>query len=442
MSEAMADVADERKHPGTIGEVFWAFLRLGVTSFGGPVAHLGFFRETFVARRKWFSDGAYADLVALCQFLPGPASSQVGMAIGLQRAGIGGLLAAWFAFTIPSAIVLVAFALGIAAFSGDASMGWLSGLKAAAVAVVAQAVLVMAKNLTPDAKRATVAGAAMIIILLIPSPFVQVAAIVLGGVVGLAWLRRETAPDEAAPDSAAPVGAARDDAAREGAVESSGTGGQPARGGVQPDFGVRISRKVGVVALITFVLLLVALPILSAVTSDPSLRLVDVFYRAGALVFGGGHVVLPLLETETVATGLVGHDSFLAGYGAAQAVPGPLFTFAAFLGASATTGPTGLIGAGIALLAIFLPAALLVIAALPFWARLRRAQAVRRALLGVNAAVVGILAAALYDPVFTQGITSPATLALAVGVFIAQVKWKLPAWAAVIAAGLIGFAFL
>ncbi|AZL10593.1 chromate efflux transporter [Brevibacterium aurantiacum] len=432
MGEAMADVGNERRHPGTIGEVFWAFLRLGVTSFGGPVAHLGFFRETFVARRKWLSDGAYADLVALCQFLPGPASSQVGMAIGLQRAGLGGLVAAWFAFTMPSAIVLVAFALGVAAFGGDTGMGWLAGLKAAAVAVVAQAVLGMAKSLTPDAKRATIAGAAMIIILLIPSPLVQVAAIVLGGVVGLAWLRREAAQDEAARDKAAQGGASKGPDADE---QSDG-------GSARPDFGVRTSRKVGIIALTTFVVLLVALPILTAFTGDASLRLVDVFYRAGALVFGGGHVVLPLLEAETVATGLVGHDSFLAGYGAAQAVPGPLFTFAAFIGASTTTGPTGLIGAAIALLAIFLPAALLVIAALPFWERLRSAKAVRRALLGVNAAVVGILAAALYDPVFTQGITSPATLALAVGVFIAQVKWKLPAWAAVIAAGLIGFVFL
>ena len=428
MGESMTDVQQGRRYPGTIGEVFWAFLRLGVTSFGGPVAHLGFFRETFVERRKWLSDGTYADLVALCQFLPGPASSQVGMAIGLQRAGMGGLLAAWFAFTMPSAIVLVAFAFGIASLGDDANMGWLYGLKAAAVAVVAQAVLGMAKNLTPDAKRATIAGAAMIIVLLVPNPFVQVAAIVLGAVIGLVWLGREAA---AVTGSQSPDAGAR-------------SGGDEMRQdfGARHDFGVRISRRVGALALTAFVLLLVALPILTAVTGDSNLRLVDVFYRAGALVFGGGHVVLPLLETETVATGLVGHDSFLAGYGAAQAVPGPLFTFAAFLGASATTGPTGLIGAGIALLAIFLPAALLVIAALPFWERLRRAPSVRRALLGVNAAVVGILAAALYDPVFTQGITSPATLALAVAVFVAQVQWKLPAWAAVIAAGLIGFAFL
>ncbi|GAA1863113.1 chromate efflux transporter [Brevibacterium marinum] len=428
MSEAMADVGNQRRHPGTIGEVFWTFLRLGVTSFGGPVAHLGFFRETFVARRKWLSDGAYADLVALCQFLPGPASSQVGMAIGLQRAGIGGLLAAWFAFTMPSAIVLVVIAFGIASFGDGADMGWLYGVKSAAVAVVAQAVLGMAKNLTPDAKRATIGGAAMIIILLVPNPLVQVLAIVAGGVIGLLWLRAEAVVD----------GDSGVDNAGEGAGDGSVSNGEAARQG----FGTGLSRGVGIAALTVFLLLLVGLPVAAAATVDAGLRLVDVFYRAGALVFGGGHVVLPLLDTETVATGLVGHDTFLAGYGAAQAVPGPLFTFAAFLGASTTSGPTGLIGAGIALAAIFLPAALLVIGALPFWERLRRAQAVRRALMGINAAVVGILAAALYDPVFTQGITSAATLALAVGVFIAQVKWKLPAWAAVIAAGLIGFAFL
>ena len=404
-----------------MAEVFWAFLRLGLTSFGGPVAHLGFFRETFVARRKWLSDEAYADLVALCQFLPGPASSQVGMAIGLQRAGIGGLLAAWFAFTMPSAIVLVAFAFGIASLGGDADMGWLYGLKAAAVGVVAHAVLGMAKNLTPDAKRAAIAGAAMIIILLVPNPFVQVGAIAMGALIGLAWLRGKDADEDVGDE----VG--EDHLGR-------GFEGHGRRR--------RTHRGVGVAALTAFLVLLVSLPVLAAATGDPSLRLVDVFYRAGALVFGGGHVVLPLLESETVATGLVGHDTFLAGYGAAQAVPGPLFTFASFLGASTTSGPTGLIGAAIALAAIFLPAALLVIGALPFWERLRHARSVRRALRGVNAAVVGILAAALYDPVFTQGITSPATLALAVGVFIALAKWKLPAWAAVIAAGLIGFALL
>ena len=396
-----------RRHPGSVAEVFWVFLRLGVTSFGGPVAHLGYFREAFVQRRKWLSDRVYADLVALCQFLPGPASSQVGMAIGLQRAGVGGLLAAWFAFTMPSAIILVAFAFGVASFGDAAGTGWLAGLKAAAVAVVAQAVFGMAKSLTPDAKRAAVAAVAMIVVLLVPHPAVQVAALVLGGLVGLVWLRGD---------------------------DADGTHGE--------GFAIGVSHRIGAVILIVFAGLLVALPVLVAITGDPSIRLVDVFYRAGSLVFGGGHVVLPLLEAETVRTGLVDHDTFLAGYGAAQAVPGPLFTFSAFLGASTTAGLTGVMGAAIALAAMFLPAALLVVGVLPFWERLRYSRLARRALMGVNAAVVGILAAALYDPVFVQGVTSPATLALAVTVFIAQTHWKLPAWAAVISAGLIGFAVL
>lgn len=402
-----AGVHDGRRYPGSIAEVFWVFLRLGVTSFGGPVAHLGYFREAFVERRRWLSDRVYADLVALCQFLPDPASSQVGMAIGLQRAGIGGLLAAWVAFTMPSAIILVAFAFGVASFGDTAGMGWLAGLKAAAVAVVAQAVFGMAKSLTPDAKRATVAAVAMIVVLLVPHPAVQVAAIVVGGLAGLAWLRSDDADHD----------------------EGEG-------------FAIGVSRRIGAIVLMVFAGLLVALPVLVAVTDDPSIRLADAFYRAGSLVFGGGHVVLPLLEAETVRTGLVDHDVFLAGYGAAQAVPGPLFTFSAFLGASTTTGPTGVLGAAIALVAMFLPAALLVVGVLPFWKRLRSSRLARRALMGVNASVVGILAAALYDPVFVQGVTSPATLALAIAVFIAQTHWKLPAWAAVIAAGVIGFAVL
>lgn len=395
-----------RGHPGTVAEVFWMFLRLGATSFGGPVAHLGYFRDAFVKQKSWLTDRAYADLVALCQFLPGPASSQVGMAIGLQRAGFGGLVAAWFAFTMPSAVLLVAFAFGVSALGDAVGSGWLIGLKAAAVAVVAQAVLGMARTLTPDARRATIAAAALIVLLLVPGPAVQVAVIIIGGLTGLAWLR--------------------DDENRQDDVEPAPS----------------VSRAVGVAALTVFAALLVLLPVAAAVTSNPGIGLADLFYRAGSLVFGGGHVVLPLLEAETVHTGLVDHDTFLAGYGAAQAVPGPLFTFAAFLGASATIGPSGLTGAGIALVAMFLPAALLVIGVLPFWHRLRGSNLARRALMGVNAAVVGILAAALYDPVFTQGIISPATLALAVAVFVALTKWNLPAWAAVIAAGVIGFAVL
>ncbi|WP_159621499.1 chromate efflux transporter [Ruania rhizosphaerae] len=405
----MTEAAEtEVRSRGSVGEVFWIFLRLGLTSFGGPVAHLGYFREALVQRRRWLTDAAYADIVALCQFLPGPASSQVGMALGVRRAGIGGMLAAWFAFTMPSAIVLVAFAYGVSAWGDLDGAGWLLGLKAAAVAVVAQAVLGMAKTLTPDAPRATIAAAAMILVLLVPSTVVQVVVIAAGGLAGLLWLR-----------------------AREDAVP-----------GDDGDLALPVSRRTGVICLSLFALLLACLPLVVAFTTDPTLRLVDLFYRAGSLVFGGGHVVLPLLESETVATGLVGHDIFLAGYGAAQAVPGPLFTFAAYLGASATAGPTGVLGGAIALLAIFLPAALLVLGVLPFWERLRRVRAARRALLGINAAVVGILAAALYDPVFTQGVTSATALALAVAVFIAQTWWKVPAWAAVIGAGVVGFVVL
>ncbi len=397
----------KRRHPGTVGEVFLVFLRLGLTSFGGPVAHLGYFREAFVERRKWLGDRAYADLVALCQFLPGPASSQVGMAIGLQRAGFGGLLAAWAGFTLPSAILLVAFAYGVTALGDLSNAGWIHGVKAAAVAVVAHAVLGMARTLTPDAKRATIAVAGMIVVLLVPSAFAQVAVIAAAGIVGLVWLRPQAAT----------------------ASESE-------------PFAVRVPRWVAIASLAVFTVLLAGLPALSAATGDGAARLFDVFYRAGALVFGGGHVVLPLLEAGTVQTGLIDHDVFLAGYGAAQAVPGPLFTFAAYLGTMTTSPPSGPLGAGIALVAIFLPATLLVVGVLPFWDRLRRAPLAQRALMGVNAGVVGILAAALYTPVFTEGVTSAASLAIAAAAFVALTSWKAPAWAVVIAASLIGWAVL
>ena len=403
--------------PARTAEVAGSFLRLGLTSFGGPVAHLGYFRETFVGRRSWLDDREYADLVALCQMLPGPASSQVGMGLGLRRAGLPGLAAAWVTFTLPSAILLTLFALGLSAFGELGDAGWLLGLKAAAVAVVAGAVQSMAKSLTPDARRASIAGLAIVLMLVIPNSIVptalvQVAAIVLGGVLGLVWLKR---PHRGAKNRETPA---------ETRVASRG------------------ARRLGISALIAFVALLVGLPALTAVTGDATIRLIDIFYRAGALVFGGGHVVLPLLEAELVPTGLVDHDTFLAGYGAAQAVPGPLFTFAAFLGASMTTGPSGILGAGIALLAIFLPAGLLVIGILPFWERLRAWKPATAALTGVNAAVVGLLGAALYDPVFVEGITSPATLALAVAAFITGTMWKVPAWATVIGAGLLGWLLL
>jgi len=392
---------------GSVGEVFRAFLLLGVTSFGGPVAHIGYFRDAFVVRRKWIGDAAYADLVALCQFLPGPASSQVGMAIGLQRAGYAGLFAAWAAFTLPSAILLLLFAWGASALGTDMGTGWIGGLKAAAVGVVAHAVLGMASTLTPDKERATIAVIAMGIVLLVPTALGQVIAIAAGAVAGLSWLR----------PSMPQIG--RHEA-----------------------FAVPVSSTAGACFLSVFAILLVALPLLDAAFGNPVLAMVDSFYRAGSLVFGGGHVVLPLLQAEVVATGHVSEQAFLAGYGAAQAVPGPLFSFAAYLGAVYQTPPTGLAGAAIALLAIYLPSTLLVIGALPFWERLRAAPLARKAMLGVNAAVVGLLAAAFYDPVFTAGITSPLTMAIAAASFVALAAWKAPAWAVVVTAGFAGFALL
>ena len=396
----MKPVAAER---GSAGEVFLVFLGLGLTSFGGPVAHLGYFREAFVERRKWISDRAYADLVALCQFLPGPASSQVGMAIGLRRAGYAGMAAAWTAFTLPSALLLIGFAYGLDAVGPAAGTGWLQGLKAAAVAVVAHALLGMARSLVPDKETASVAVAGMILAMLMPTALGQVLVILLGGVLGLVWL------------------------------------GVPGiEEGEQDALDVPVSRTVAIGALVTFFVLLAGLPALVAVYPDPALQLTDKFYRAGALVFGGGHVVLPLLQAETVQTGLVDKDAFLAGYGAAQAVPGPLFTFAAYLGTVMQTPPSGITGAAIALLAIFLPSALLIVGGLPFWEDLRRAPLAQRALRGVNAAVVGLLAAALYNPVFTEGVTSPVSMAIAAACFVALAAWRVPAWAVVVAAGVAG----
>ncbi len=402
----LPDSVASRPFPGSSGRVFLVFLRLGLTSFGGPVAHLGYFRTEFVERRGWLSDRAYADLVALCQFLPGPASSQVGMAIGLQRAGILGMLAAWAGFTLPSAMLLFAFALGIGA-SGDLSQaGWVLGLKAAAVAVVAHAVLAMARSLTPDARRATIAVAVMVLVLLVPGPLAMLGAMIAAGIAGLLFLARTAHT------------------------------GAPAR--TEDRFPVRLHRGVSIGCLIAFALLLVTLPILATATGDAALSLFDLFYRAGSFVFGGGHVVLPLLQAETVQTGLVEPGAFLAGYGAAQAVPGPLFTFSAFLGAVTTSGPSGALGASIALVAIFLPSALLIIGVLPLWNRLRRAPRVQRALKGVNAGVVGLLAAALYDPVFNEGVTGPHSLVIVAVAFVALTAWKAPAWAVVLGAAGLG----
>lgn len=406
MDADKADVSQQTPQPGSAAEVFRAFLALGLTSFGGPVAHLGYFHEAFVVRRKWIGEAAYADLVALCQFLPGPASSQVGMAIGLRRAGYAGMLAAWVAFTLPSAVLLVAFAWGATALDPEAG-GWIEGLKAAAVAVVALAVLGMAASLTPDRERATVAVAAMVVAMLLPTAAGQVLAILAGGAIGLMWLRPSLPQMVRHEALAVPVG-----------------------------------KAAGAVFLAAFAALLVGLPLAAAWIADPVLGMVDSFYRAGSLVFGGGHVVLPLLQAEVVETGRVGEQAFLAGYGAAQAVPGPLFAFAAYLGAVYANAPSGLAGATIALLAIYLPSALLVVGALPFWETLRSAPLARRALLGVNAAVVGLLAAALYDPVFTAGVTSGGSMAIAAACFVALATWKAPPWAVVVAAGIAGFLIL
>jgi chromate transporter len=376
---------------GGAGEVFLVFLKLGLTSFGGPIAHLGYFREEFVTRRSWLDERAYADLVALCQFLPGPASSQVGLAIGLSRAGYLGALAAWTGFTLPSALALVAFALGIAAIGGAEGNAWLHGLKVAAVAVVAQAVLGMMRSLAPDKERATLAVAAAVIALAFPTAWGQVGAIALGAVIGITLLRTAAPADHVS-------------------------------------LPLTVSRTAGATALALFFALLIGLPVLASQTTSQSLALFDAFYRAGSLVFGGGHVVLPLLQAEVVPVGWVTNDQFLAGYGAAQAVPGPLFTFAAYLG----TVIGGWSVAALCLVAVFLPSFLLVIGALPFWEEIRSKVGTQSALGGVNAAVVGLLLAALYHPVWTAGITSAKDFALAMAAFLLLYMWRITPWLVVI----------
>lgn len=390
---------------GSAGEVFRAFLKLGLTSFGGPVAHLGYFRDELVTRRKWIDEAGYADLVALCQFLPGPASSQVGFALGLLRGGPLGALAAWAAFTLPSALLLVLFAFGASAFEGPVAAGLLHGLKIVAVAVVAQAVWGMARTLAPDRQRASIALAAVLIVVFAAGSVGQIAAIIIGSLAGL-WL------------------------CRGGATPTTG----------HLTFGV--PRRVGAATLALFFLLLFLLPVLSTAATSQGLTLFDAFYRAGSLVFGGGHVVLPLLEAEVVQPGWVSEDVFLAGYGAAQAVPGPLFTFAAYLGTVMGPEPNGVAGAAISLVAIFLPGFLLLIGALPFWDAFRSRSLAQAAMRGANAAVVGILGAALYDPVWTSAIFSPYDFALGLTGFVLLTVWKAPPWVVVllVAAGGMGLA--
>ena len=376
--------------------VFLVFLRLGLTSFGGPVAHLGYFREELVVRRRWLSERNYADLVALCQFLPGPASSQVGMALGLARAGYPGALAAWLGFTLPSAVALILFALGLAHWGDAVPAGLLHGLKVVAVAVVAQAVWGMARSLCPDAPRISLMAVAACAVLWWSSAWAQVLVLALAALVGLWTL----APGQAAAHEPLPI---------------------------------PVGRRAGMAWLALFVALLLGLPWAAAVFPHATLAVADAFYRAGSLVFGGGHVVLPLLQAELVPTGWVDQDTFLAGYGAAQAVPGPLFTFAAFLGASLQTGPQGVWGAVVCLLAIFAPSFLLVAGALPFWEGLRAHPRMQAALAGVNVAVVGLLVAALYQPVWTSAIHTPQDFALALLAGVALMAWKLPPWLVVAA---------
>lgn len=394
--DAPVDESDSAAPPdrGSVGEVARAFLKLGLTSFGGPTAHLGFFRTEFVERRRWLSDAEYADTVALAQLLPGPASSQVGFALGLRRAGALGALAAFVAFTLPSAVLMVAVAAGASWLSEGPGAGVLLGLRVVAVAVVALAVLGMAASLASGAVRALVAVAALGLALLVGGAAGQLGALLLGAVVGLVALR--------------------------------GAGAEPAPAASAPGVGVRVSRRVAVGALGVLTLLLVGVPLAAAFWPSGALEVTAAFSRAGALVFGGGHVVLPLLEAAVVAPGWVSEGQFLTGYGAAQAVPGPLFSFAAFLGAAAVPGPAGWAVAALAVGAIFLPGFLLLVGVLPFWEALRRRAAVRAALRGVGAAVVGILAAALYDPVFVSAVSGPAELVLAAVCFVLLGPLRLP----------------
>lgn len=396
--EIQAGSAKPDSHPWA---VFLIFLRLGLTSFGGPIAHLGYFRDEFVTRRRWLSERSYADLVALCQFLPGPASSQVGISLGFSKAGYAGALAAWTGFTLPSAAAMILFALGISAYRDFISSDVLHGLKVVAVAVVAQAVWGMARNLCTDLPKVTLMATSACVSLFFPSAWAQVGTIVVAGVVGTMMFRtvRESSEDH---------------------------------------LPVKLSRFSGACWLLLFFGLLIGLPVLARSIPGQTVSMVDAFFRAGSWVFGGGHLVLPLLQTEVVPTGWVTNETFLAGYGAAQALPGPLFAFAGFLGASMNGAPTGLAGGVIALLAIFAPSFFLIFGALPFWENLRKNVKTQGALAGINAAVVGILLAALYQPVWTSAIHGPQDFGLALLAFVALMFWKLPPWLVVLCCGAMG----
>jgi chromate transporter len=389
------------KGAGSPAKVLLIFLKLGLSCFGGPIAHIGYFRDEFVVRRRWLDDQAYADLVALCQFLPGPASSQVGFSVGLMRAGYLGGAAAWTGFTLPSAILLVLFAYGAGNLHGAIGAGLLHGLKLVAVAIVAQAVWGMARTLCPDRERASIAAVAALIILFSGSSIAQIGAIAFGALAGL-WLCRD---------------------------------GQPVQSG---HVVVPVSRTVGIAALIVFFVLLAGLPLLRNLGAGSGAELFDAFYRSGALVFGGGHVVLPLLREAFVTPGWVSDDTFLAGYGAAQAVPGPLFTFAAYLGAVANPSPHGVPGAILGLIGIFLPGILVLLGALPFWDALRKKTGAQAMMRGVNAAVVGLLGAALYNPVWTSSVHAPGDFAIALTGFVLLTAWRAPPLVVVIVSAVGG----
>ncbi|MGV8918129.1 MAG: chromate efflux transporter [Pseudomonas sp.] len=395
----MTDSATDNRNPWS---VFLIFLRLGLISFGGPVAHLGYLREEFVTRRRWLSERNYVDLIALCQFLPGPASSQVGIALGLSRAGYAGALAAWAGFTLPSAITLMLLAQGIASHGEVLSAGMLHGLKVVAVAVVAQAIWGMARTLCSDGPRICLMLIAAGITLMVPTAWAPVGVIVAAAIAGLV-LFKATPPSDFEP------------------------------------MAVAISRRNGAVCLLVFFSLLVGLPLVSVLWPRQTLAMVDAFYRSGSLVFGGGHVVLPLLQSAVVPTGWVTREVFMAGYGAVQAMPGPLFTFAAFLGASMTSAPSGWSGGLLCLIAIFLPAFLLIVGALPYWEQLRRNTRMQMAMGGVNAAVVGLLLAAFYQPVWSSAIENPRDIVIAIVALIALMFWKLPPWLVVIGTGATGW---
>lgn len=390
--------------PGSPGAVLAAFLRLGCTAFGGPVAHLGYFRAEFVERRRWLDEPAYADLVALCQFLPGPASSQVGFALGLMRAGALGGLAAWAGFTLPSALLMILFALGARNLAAtQAGAGVLHGLRLVAVAVVAQAVWGMARTLCPDRERAAIAVLAAALALLAPVGAGQVSAIAVGALAGLVVCR----------------------------------GGAPAGTGAERRV-IRVTRRAAALCLALFALLLgLSLAVRGA---GQGIALFAAFYRSGALVFGGGHVILPLLQDAVVAPGWVGDDVFLAGYGAAQALPGPLSSFAAYLGAVMRSAPNGVAGAAVALAAVFLPGLLLLTGALPFWDAMRRRPAAQAALRGANAAVVGLLGAALYDPVWTSSVHGAADFVAVLAGFVLLTAWGAPSLVVVALGALVGAA--